>query len=113
MPKGKSRLGLSDYFYLLLGAGIIIYAAYRISYNAIADHILTSGTKQLKAVIGYDKNFTGNSPVSNTFSYSYVYTVNGVTYKGNSYDPKLQPGDTVDIVYSPEHPSMSKMVERK
>lgn len=113
MRKRKSRLNKADYFYLLLGAVIIIYAAYRISYNAITNHILISETKQIKAVIGYDKNFTGNSPVSNTFSYSYVYTVDGVTYKGNSHDPKLQPGDTVNIVYSPEHPTMSKMVELK
>ncbi|MGY2134891.1 hypothetical protein ACW9KT_21855 [Hymenobacter sp. HD11105] len=66
---------------------------------------LARGTFTTRAVIINQKNYFGNSPVSQQVAYSYQFVLQGKSYEGNSRDPDLQVGDSIWIEYVPENPA--------
>lgn len=91
----------------LLLAGYFLRTCVR---NEARNAALAKDTRQTKAVIINRKNYLGNSPVSREFAYSYRFRVNGQEYEGNSLDPHLQVGDTVDVEYAPANPAYNQML---
>lgn len=54
-----------------------------------------------------DKNYLGNSPVSHEYTYSYQFNADGKLYTGDSNDPKLVVGDTINVRYVIGWPSIN------
>lgn len=95
---------------LVIGVLILLWgsAVYRIFMKHSTDQLTEKDFVHTKAVIINEKNYMGNSPVSHTFSYSYTFTINGNTYKNNARDPNLKIGDTIDVEYAKDRPSLNK-----
>ena len=55
----------------------------------------------------------GNQPVQPEFSYSYEFIVNGEKYTGNAHDITLSIGDTLDVEYNKEMPTINKPLNPK
>lgn len=89
------------------------YLICKIILNSFTDSIIGNNPQITKAVIIDDKNFMPNQPVNPEFSYSYEFLVNGKLYKGNSHDQSLRIGDTVDVKYNKEYPSINKPLHPK
>src|SRR5579859_737137 len=104
---------ITNAFWILLPVIIIGYLIYEIAMNSFTDHFLGNSPKLTKAVIIDKKNFTGNHPIDPTFSYSYQFEVNGKKYTGNSHDPTLMVGDTVEVEYNKDHPGVNKPLHPK
>ncbi len=100
-------------FYLGISFIIIIpeYIAFKLINGVQHRRALEGKLIRAKAVIINDKNFTGNSPVSQQFSYSYSFRVKGREYKHNSRNPSLQLGDSISIEYVPDDPAISRPID--
>ncbi|MDP9082053.1 MAG: hypothetical protein M3O71_31950 [Bacteroidota bacterium] len=95
-------------FWLLLPVVIIGYFIYKVAMNSFTSHFLGSKPQVVKAIAIDEKNFMGNQPVDPKFSYSYSFEVDGKQYKGNSHDTTLRVGDTIEVEYNKDHPSINK-----
>ncbi|MDR6942492.1 hypothetical protein [Mucilaginibacter pocheonensis] len=104
---------LKNIFWIVFGIAIILYAICKIALNSFTDHFLGDHPVQTKAVIINEKNYMGNQPVKPEFSYSYLFEVNGVEYKGNAHNNSLQVGDIVIVIYNSEHPAINKPLKPK
>jgi hypothetical protein len=71
---------------------------------------LEKGTIRTKAVIIDERNYFGNSPVTQQYSLSYLFQVGNSNYKGNSRKSSVQVGDSIWIEYAPSDPSISQPV---
>ncbi|GAB3794998.1 hypothetical protein GCM10028819_10300 [Spirosoma humi] len=79
--------------------------------NTAKNNALEGETVQTRAVVIGKKNYLGNSPVSQQFSYSYRFSVNGNSYEGDTRDPDLQIGDSLIIKYLPNNPEYSEPLD--
>ena len=104
---------IKNYFWIVLAISLFGYLIFKIIRNSFTDSIIGSNPQTAKAVIVNDKNYEPNSPVGAEFSYSYQFIVNGKAYEGNSHDQKLKIGDTVEIQYNREYPSINKPLHPK
>lgn len=95
------------YFIVIILLGIFTY---KFIYRKIEEQLLGNGCPEVTAVIIDEKNFFGNSPVSQDFSYSYSFKIDGKTYKGDSYDMKFKLGDTIRVRYVESFPTMNEPV---
>ncbi|MES2275287.1 MAG: hypothetical protein V4592_04645 [Bacteroidota bacterium] len=102
---------IKDYFWITFAIALFGCLIYKIAMNSFTDHFLGSNPQHIKAIIIYEKNYMGNR--SGRFSYSYMFGINGKTYKGNSHNSSLQPGDTVEVIYNEEHPDINKPLHPK
>nr|WP_293844528.1 hypothetical protein [uncultured Arsenicibacter sp.] len=103
---------MKNLFGLLFLFGIPAYWIYIIYMNNFRSKALDGKTRMIKAIIINEKNFYGNSPLTQTFSYSYLFKVGLVDYKGDSQDPDLTIGDSILIKYSIENPDFNKPVKQ-
>ncbi len=91
--------------------GLISWTSYTI-YKTVARNIAANQLKKngvhIRGIIIDEKNYMGNSPVSQSFSYSYQFIVNGKVFKNDSHDESLKVGDSIDIIYVKEHPDYNK-----
>lgn len=106
MNKLKS---ISTIITLLLIFGYIFYNIGKVE---LTKYLLKHAAQRARAVIIDDKNYQGNSPVSHTWSYSYLFYVNGKAYDNDSHDPTLQIGDSIDIQYVKDWPFFNKPVRK-
>ena len=65
-------------------------------------------TATIKAVGIDKKNFFGNSPVSQQFSYSHQFQLQGKWFEGNSRDPALRVGDSLLVDYAVDAPEYNR-----
>lgn len=79
--------------------------------RGIKNHQLKNNSKEVKAVIINERNYMGNSPVSQQYSYSYQFKIDGKTYTGDSMDPKFKINDTILVKYVKDRPEMNEPVE--
>ncbi|OIN55914.1 hypothetical protein [Arsenicibacter rosenii] len=107
----ESFWNVKNFFGLLFLFGIPAYWIYLIYINNSRSKTLDGKTNKVKAVIINEKNFYGNSPVTQTFSYSYQFKIGLVDYKGDSQDPDLSIGDSILIKYSIENPDFNEPVK--
>jgi hypothetical protein len=95
------------YVFLLMFVvlGVFCYTAIR---RNVIEYLLTKNSKEVKAIIINERNYLGNSPVSQEYAYSYEFMLNGKEYMGNSFDPKFKPNDTIKVKYVTFWPSINK-----
>ena len=99
--------------WIVIGIVIIGFFIYKVARRTVTDHILENNTQHTKAVIIDDRNYIGNQPVKPKFSYSYQFVINDKKYTGNSHDTALRVGDTVEVEYNKDHPSINKPLNPK
>lgn len=104
---------IKDTAWIAFSVLIFGYVIYKIARNSFTDHFLGNNPQITKAIIIDEKNYMGNRPVKPKFSYSYLFTVNGKEYKGNAHDSKLTIGDTVEVKYNSDYPSINKPLHPK
>jgi FtsP/CotA-like multicopper oxidase with cupredoxin domain len=93
--------------------GLLGFIIYKIALNSFTDNFLGKNPQHTKAVIIDVKNFMGNQPVDPKFSYSYSFKVNGRVFTGNAHDTTLKVGDSVEVEYNEDHPSINKPLHPK
>jgi len=99
--------------WVVLGVAIIVFFIYKVTRRAITDQLLESDAQHIKAVIIDERNYMGNQPVKPKFSYSYQFVINGVKYTGNAHDTTVRIGDTVEVEYDKNHPSINRPMHPK
>jgi|GEM_PF-967138 len=97
---------------LLLFGLVVIYFLFIIIRGEIKDALLDNSSKKVEAVIINKKNFYGNSPVSQDFTYSYKFKIDGEVFISDSHDKKLKIGDKVIIEYLPYYPEFNRMMHK-
>lgn len=107
-PKSK-KIDINFYFNLFVILFIIGFPIYFLIKSCVATHELSNECKIAKGVIIDEKNFTGHSPVNQTFYYSYEFEVNNEKYRGNSMNKKYKVGDSVDVIYAVSNPSYNSI----
>ena len=110
ITRAKQRLGTlrSIYFWLIISVitGMIFYKGAR---KLTTNYLLKMNAVQTQAVIIDQRNYMGNSPVSKEYAYSYAFEIEGKLYTGNSFNSKLQIGDTVSVQYVSFWPQINKI----
>ncbi len=101
---------LKDRWILILFVIIVLYIPFTLLRAEIKNYLINLNSEIAKAVIVNEQNYWGNSPVSQTFSYSYEYFVNGKRYRRDSRNEKLKIGDSILIEYTPIYPQFSRIV---
>lgn len=104
---------IQNIFWILIGAGGIIFFIYKLTTRVRTDHFINENSVHTKAVIINEKNYNGNSRVKLDFTYSYSFFLNGKQYTGDSQDPTLQIGDTIDVEYVQDKPYLNKPLHAK
>jgi hypothetical protein len=102
MGKFKTLVGFLA-FLILFG-----YIGYKVFRREATNHLLRRDAMYTRGVIIDVRNYVGNSPVSHEYSYSYEIVVGGKTYTGDSHDPSLRVGDSLDVQYVKGSPWMNK-----
>lgn len=102
---------LSEILGGILVVSLVGYTIYVGVAQWLEDKFLDSNAEVVTAIIINEKNYTGNSPVSQTFTYSYMFYVNGKTYKDDSQKPNLNVGDSVRVEYLPAFPIFNRLAE--
>jgi FtsP/CotA-like multicopper oxidase with cupredoxin domain len=104
---------IKDVAWLIFAVAMIGYFISLVAKRFLTDHIAEKNIRYTKAIIINHKNYDVNNRVTSDFSYSYSFTVDGKTYDGNSHDETLKIGDTVEIEYDKNHPSLNKPLHPK
>ncbi len=99
--------------WLAIAAIIIMYVIYKIAMNSFTNHFIGSNPQKIKAVIINHRNYEPNQPVKAEFTYSYQFEINGEKYTGNSHDISLKVGDSIEVKYNQDHPSINKPLKSK
>lgn len=99
---------INDVFWLIFGMVCIGYLIYLFGKRFLTDHISENNIRHAKAVIISHRNYDPNNRVTSKFTYSYSFIIDGKTYEGNSHDTAVRIGDTVEIEYDKNHPTLNK-----
>lgn len=108
--KAETRLTFSNWAGLVMLIGLFGWGVKTCVHNTTRNNALEGKTAQIRAIVIDEKNFYGNSPVSQTFSYSYRFSLNGKEYRGNTRDTDLRVGDSLTIKYVPENPEYNEPI---
>ncbi len=109
--RGKFSIGL--WVRILVLFVLIGIVPYRIIYGTIQNNRLDREGKQMKAVVTKDRNYFGNSPVSQEYSLSYRFSHEGKVYIGDSQNSKYRIGDSILIEFIPSNPDFNRPVKNK
>jgi hypothetical protein len=104
---------IKDSFWI--GVAIVVFGffIYKVVKRYLTDHIPNGNIRYIKAVTFDDRNYMGNQPVHAQFSFSYYFIVDRKKYTGNSHDTTLGIGDTVEVEYDKNSPSLNKPLHPK
>jgi hypothetical protein len=103
---------LKESVWLLVGLFLLGQLVYWFVRYFQVFHIPQDKRVLIKAVVINEKNYYGNQPVHPSFSYSYVFSVNYIIYKGNSHNSELDIGDSILVEYNRDNPNINKPVHQ-
>lgn len=110
--KLKTKYSLKFYFGIFVIFLIIYIPLYFLAKSALKSCSLSStDTKIVTGVVINEKNYTGHSPVKQTFFYSYEFFIAGKRYTGNTLNTMYDIGDSIKIKYSIFDPSFNEIVK--
>jgi hypothetical protein len=105
---------ITERWSLFLFSGIVLYFLFGIVLRGnLKNYLLNNNSEITKAVIVNEENYWGNSPVSQKFSYSYEFSVEGKKYREDSRNEKLRIGDSIIIEYVNSYPKFSRVKNEK
>lgn len=107
--KKSNKIDINFYLNLFIVLFIIGFPIYFLVKSCVATHKLSNENKIVRGVVIDEKNFTGHSPVNQTFYYSYEFEVNNEKYKGNTLSKKYRIGDSVDVIYAISNPNYNSI----
>jgi len=99
---------VKDIIWIIIGSAILGFLVYKIARNSFTSQFMGSNPQRTKAVIIDYRNYMPNQPIKAEFTYSYQFTINGEKYTGNSHDMTVKVGDSVEVEYNKDHPSINK-----
>ncbi len=70
---GRKPFSISFWFGMIITLGIVGHFLYTIIYNTIRNNSLDNNGQKIKAAVISEKNYFGNSPVSQSYSFSYEF----------------------------------------
>ena len=109
--KKRKSFSYSSFVGILLIISIFGYFILLLSDGTNRQKQLEEKSITAQAVVIDKKNHFGNSPVSQEFSYSFEFVVNGKKYVGNTRDSKCRVGDVITIKYVPTNPSFNTKLD--
>lgn len=102
---------LRDIFGLIMFVAILVFCVKTCVRGMSRNNALEGKTKEIRAVVIDKRNYFGNSPVSQEFSYSYKFSINNKAYEGNTRDSNLLIGDSITIRYALENPEYNEPLD--
>jgi hypothetical protein len=109
-PNRKS-FSISFWLGMIVTLGIFGHFLYTIIYNTIRNNSLDKNGLKTKAVVISEKNYFGNSPVSQSYSFSYQFYYKGKEYKGDTGDSRYELDDSIEIEFVPSNPEFNRPVK--
>jgi hypothetical protein len=97
----------------LISVLLLMSFFYGVFKGIIREYFLKSRPVFIKAVVIDKRNYNPNTTVSEGFSYSYRFFIDGKSYEGNAADRTLRVGDSVDVEYVRGVPSLNRAVHSK
>jgi hypothetical protein len=104
---------LKNFFYSVLVLLVLGYFTFKVFKRALTDYFLKSSGIVTKALVIDEENYPPNQSVKPVITYSYEFIVNGTRYINNSHDPQVRPGDTVEVEYVKNWPSLNRPIHPK
>lgn len=100
-------------YVLLFNPFGLLTPVFKFTGNFFRDALLKYNGQTTKAIIIDEINYT--NPSSKTFgvSHSYLFKVNGKKYKNDPEDTALKIGDTVQVEYYKNNPTINKPLHLK
>ena len=95
---------------LLFFMFIIYYVSYNIIMAYRKNNIPLDKMVHAKAIIIDEENYLRFSNIEHAYTFSYQFKVNGKTYKGDSKNMTVFIGDTIEIIYNKDNPSINRSV---
>ena len=81
--------------------------------NLITNYLVKHDGRTTKAIVIDELNYKKNRSLNSGFSYSYLFIINSKKYKNDTRDSTLKVGDTIEIVYYKNDPSINKPLHPK
>lgn len=107
-PSKSLRDKFLSIFYILLFFFIIFYCFRLKIYNSI----LNSNSKITEASIINEKNILGKGVITQTFTYSYEFNIEGNSYRGDSKNEDYKIGNKIEVEYWPNWPFINRPVKK-
>lgn len=98
---------------LILVISNVCTPVFKFTGNLIANYLVSHHGQIAKAIVIDELNYKKNRSLNSGFSYSYLFKVNSKKYKNDTQDSTLKVGDTVEIVYYKNDPSINKPLHPK
>ena len=95
---------------IIFVTGLFLYIPYDLYRAYRRNNIPQDKMVHTKAVVIDERNVFPNDNVKIRFTYSYKFEVNGKTYKGDSNNMTVQIGDSIEIIYNKDNPSINRSV---
>lgn len=108
----KKQKGKIPKFSVIIFYIVIVIVLYKLGYRVIENYCLNNYATTTNAVIIDEKNFNyGNKGVviQNDYTYSYQFSLNKETYKGDSHNHRCKIGDSVLVEYWSFYPEYNRI----
>lgn len=105
---------ISDVFWLLAVVVCILFILFRFGYAFLNNKLVDENAVHVWAIVINEENVYPNQNVAPfKFSYSYEFIIDGKKFKGDSHNPELRVGDSVEVKYYKKCPYFNKPVHPK
>ncbi|HVX48599.1 MAG TPA: hypothetical protein VHB48_00525 [Chitinophagaceae bacterium] len=106
------RIKLKEIIAILIVLFCAGYIFKNVFIHLLTNYYLKKGGVHVRAVIIDKKNFIGTHNVGDEFTYSYRFSVNGDAFENNSNDEKLKVGDSIEVEYVKDWPSLNRPIKQ-
>ncbi|HEX8660054.1 MAG TPA: hypothetical protein VF690_21095 [Hymenobacter sp.] len=96
-------------FFLLAAPAYFVYVLSSGYYEQ--QKLENSATTIVAARVTSERHYFGNSPVTQQFSYGYEFSVQSKLYSGDTRDPALRPGNSIQVKYVTNNPDINSPVK--
>ncbi len=97
--------------YVIIALIPILFLSFSILKWPIYNLILNEYGLRTKAEIINEKNILGKGVITEMYTYSYEFNINGKTYKGDSGDRKYKVGNNLEIEYFEIYPEINRVLK--
>ena len=92
---------IKDKLYVLVCFVIIVFVIFYCFRLTVFNTLLNSNSKTIEATIINDKNIVGKGIITQMFTYSYQFYIDGESFIGDSRNQKYRINDTIKVEYWP------------
>ena len=99
------------YIYIVIVLIPILFVAFNVLKWPIYNSLLNNYGLKTTAEVINEKNILGKGVITEMYTYSYKFNVNGKTYRGDSKDTKYIVGNKLEIEYLEILPEINRVIE--